>query len=251
MKHLYFLLFSVFILTSTLKAEEFDGLTYRVQIAAFTESQSFFGFFLKGIKQVQLTIDQNDIYRYYIGDFKSLNDAQFALSNVVARGFKNAKIIDLEEERKACGTPCPYWTTGRVYSSTQTEELFVETIYYDFDKSTLDLEFQQQLDELYKVLEANPSFQVHLMGHTDQKGSKEYNLALSKRRSIQVRSYLIYKGLHRNRIRTRAFGEGKPVVIAPAELKGKMSEDYLRYNRRVVIAIIDKNGEIVKRSAIK
>ena len=91
----------------------------------------------------------------------------------------------------------------------------------------------------------NPDLKVKISGHTDSKGKAEYNIALSKRRARAARNYLISKGIPAYRINAIVFGESTPVK-SNINQDGKDSPLGRKYNRRVVVALYDTKGEIVR-----
>ena len=85
-------------------------------------------------------------------------------------------------------------------------------VYFDFDKYNIKPEYYKTLDEIAYVVKQNPSVELQVMCHTDAKGSKKYNIALSKKRCEAVKNYLINKGVFPGRIITLYYGETKPVA---------------------------------------
>ena len=86
------------------------------------------------------------------------------------------------------------------------------TVYFGFDSSELDNEGQVTLDRQAAFLNVNPTLVVIVEGHADERGTREYNLALGDRRAVAVRDYLLAKGLNSARIRTVSYGKEKPAV---------------------------------------
>jgi len=104
----------------------------------------------------------------------------------------------------------------------------LDNVLFDFDKDTIKPEAFAQLDAICEILEKNPAMSVELQGHTDNIGSKKYNMDLSQRRANSVANYIVDKGIARNRLATTGFGFDKPVALN--------STDYGRsLNRRVEI----------------
>lgn len=102
----------------------------------------------------------------------------------------------------------------------------LETVFYfDFDQSSLRPETRAALDAQAARL-ANTTGVVRLEGHADERGSREYNLALGERRAKAVANYLSIQGIDMSRIETISYGEEKPVAL------GKDEESY-QLNRRV------------------
>lgn len=90
------------------------------------------------------------------------------------------------------------------------------------------------LDGLAKVLVNNPSYKLHLEGHTDNVGDDQFNMDLSQRRAVAVKNYLAGKGAQSTHLFTDGFGETKPV-------SGNDSEEGRHKNRRVEMTIIYPN----------
>jgi peptidoglycan-associated lipoprotein len=98
--------------------------------------------------------------------------------------------------------------------------------FFDFNSSALRADSRTLLDGHAAALRAKPRA-VRLEGHADERGTREYNMALGERRAQSVRAYLLSKGVTAP-IEVVSFGEEKPVVT--------MSNDYAwQQNRRVVI----------------
>ena len=102
------------------------------------------------------------------------------------------------------------------------------TIYFDFDKTNLTSKTLQTLKSVVAALEDNSQLNVVLAGHADERGTREYNLALGQRRADAVSQYLILNGVESNRIITKSYGEERPI------LNGQDEESYAK-NRRVEI----------------
>ena len=85
-------------------------------------------------------------------------------------------------------------------------------VLFDFDKATLKPAAEQVLEGIIQQLQANPNYQVTLVGHTDWIGTEQYNMGLSKRRAEAVQAYLIARGIAKERITTMWQGESQPVA---------------------------------------
>ena len=132
----------------------------------------------------------------------------------------------------------------------------IPSVYFAFDKSNVIDFYKGQIDSVVKVLNDHPGYSVEIQGHTDSKGSDEYNEKLSMRRANEVKTFLIKKkGIAENRIVAKWFGESQPAV--PNELpNGEDDPEGRAQNRRVVFkVIVDKPedapefetvGEVVK-----
>jgi len=86
----------------------------------------------------------------------------------------------------------------------------LNNIFFDFDKFTLRSESYPELNRVAEFLEEQPSIKVEISGNTDNVGTEEYNMNLSKRRAESVSNYLVKKGVSRDRITTTFYGESRP-----------------------------------------
>ena len=91
------------------------------------------------------------------------------------------------------------------------------TVYFGFDSSELASEAQAILDRQAAFLNVNPTMVVIIAGHADERGTREYNLALGDRRAVAVRDYLLAKGLNAARVRTVSYGKERPAVSGSNE----------------------------------
>ncbi|WP_114418305.1 peptidoglycan-associated lipoprotein Pal [Marinospirillum perlucidum] len=103
----------------------------------------------------------------------------------------------------------------------------VMTIYFDFDKSNIRSEFYDVLNGHAAYLQANPDAQVVLEGHADERGTREYNMALGERRGNSVQRYLSLQGVSADQMEVVSYGEERPVVRA-----ADTAEEHAK-NRRV------------------
>jgi len=85
-------------------------------------------------------------------------------------------------------------------------------VHFDYDQSDLRPDDRAILDAKIPILQANPSVRIRVAGHTDERGSDEYNLALGQRRAATVKRYLIDHGIADARIETISYGEERPVA---------------------------------------
>ncbi len=85
-------------------------------------------------------------------------------------------------------------------------------IYFDFDSSDIRPEFAALVTSHAKHLAGNPGTKVRLEGHTDERGSREYNIALAERRSQAVRRALMLQGAADGQLTTVSYGEERPAT---------------------------------------
>ncbi|QTD44469.1 peptidoglycan-associated lipoprotein Pal [Ottowia testudinis] len=101
-------------------------------------------------------------------------------------------------------------------------------IYFDFDSFSVKPEYQSLVDQHARFLQGNRGRTVAVEGHTDERGSREYNLALGQKRAEAVRRALTLVGATDAQIEAVSFGEEKPAVSGS-------TEDAYSQNRRVEI----------------
>ncbi len=107
--------------------------------------------------------------------------------------------------------------------------LKIEDIFFDFDKDTIRPESYSILDKNIQVLKDNPDKQIIIEGHTDERGTNEYNLTLSERRSRTTRRYIVARGIAPERIMTITYGEERPFC-------SEQTEECYQLNRRAHFA---------------
>lgn len=83
----------------------------------------------------------------------------------------------------------------------------IENIYYDFDKWNIRADAAVELDKLVKIMTDNPTIWIELGSHTDSRGKDNYNLTLSQKRAESAVQYIISRGINKNRIAAKGYGE--------------------------------------------
>ena len=104
---------------------------------------------------------------------------------------------------------------GGVYVGTETIEMLAvnvpDRVFFSYDSYSLAASAQATLSKQAKWLKANPSIAIAVEGHADERGTREYNLALGDRRASSVKDYLMSQGISSNRISTISYGKERPV----------------------------------------
>ncbi len=90
-------------------------------------------------------------------------------------------------------------------------DINLNSIYFDFDKNDLTKDSMETLKENADYLKSNSDINVVIEGHTDERGTTEYNLSLGQRRALKVKEYYVQLGVVANRIATTSYGREKPV----------------------------------------
>jgi peptidoglycan-associated lipoprotein len=99
-------------------------------------------------------------------------------------------------------------------------------VYFDYDGAEIRPEFNALLQAHGQYLASNANAQVRLEGHTDERGSREYNIGLGERRAQAVRRVLMLQGATANQLSTVSYGEERPAATGS-------DEEAWRLNRRV------------------
>ena len=109
----------------------------------------------------------------------------------------------------------------------------LNNIFFDFDKTTLRPESITELNLVVDFLKSNPSVKVEIAGHTDSKGSNNYNINLSDGRAGSVRSYLLENWIEPERVTSKGYGEEVPVETNETD-EGRQK------NRRVEFTVTER-----------
>lgn len=126
-------------------------------------------------------------------------------------------------------------TTSQAVVEGQNEDFAQaakDRVFFGFDKSSLTSEAVNTLKAQAEWLQANPDTNVIVEGHTDDRGTREYNLALGERRAVAVKNYLISRGVDAERIKTISYGKERPAVVGANEAAWAQ-------NRRAVTVVKD------------
>lgn len=147
------------------------------------------------------------------------------------------------------------------------EEIEIEGIEYDFDSDKLRPISMQRLDKIYEFLVLNNNLVVEINSHTDSRGMDIYNLDLSQRRAKSCVDYLVSKGIARERLIPKGYGETQPNFMAGSDKKPVLNEngdrillteDYInkqktkerkeelhQRNRRTSFKVVGENYEVI------
>jgi peptidoglycan-associated lipoprotein len=138
----------------------------------------------------------------------SSSDGGFATDGAVGGGGVSVSPLDAERERQRAAL---------------MQQLVV---YFDYDQAEILPEFNALLQAHGQYLAQNPSTQIRLEGHTDERGSREYNIGLGERRAQAVRRVLMLQGAAGTQLTTVSYGEERPAQTGS-------DEESWRLNRRV------------------
>jgi len=92
-----------------------------------------------------------------------------------------------------------------------------DRVFFAFDRADISSEGQQILQRQAEWLQHYPNVDVRIEGHCDERGTREYNLALGERRASAVKNVLIAAGISASRISTISYGKERPIVVGSNE----------------------------------
>ena len=127
------------------------------------------------------------------------------------------------------GSSVPLNQSGKIKSEgVESEEDLraIRVIYFDYDTATISSEFRQVLEAHAAYLTDNFTARVVLEGHTDERGTREYNLALGENRALSVKRQLSIMGVRESQMDLVSFGEERPDMLG-------QGEEVFSLNRRV------------------
>ncbi len=145
-------------------------------------------------------------------------------------GMQDTQRTDTRDTRggaDAMGAPAGGGFTGSPLDDPSSL-LSKRVIYFDFDRTEIRQEFRDIIRAHSEYLTANPRTRIVLEGHTDERGTREYNMGLGERRANAVRSMMTLQGVASSQIETVSYGEERPVALGH-------DEESWRLNRRVEI----------------
>jgi len=137
-----------------------------------------------------------------------------------------AKIAEAEVRPETSARP-------ETAAEVKTPGLALKDIYFDFDQAAIREDSKKLLNENIEWLRQNPTAKVTIEGHSDERGSSEYNLALGDRRARATRDYLMAAGVEANRISSISFGKERPFVLGH-------DDSAWQWNRRAHFAVSAK-----------
>lgn len=132
-------------------------------------------------------------------------------------------------------TPPPAPTGPAAGSKADFAVKATDRVYFDYDKYDVDSEDQRALASQVAWLKQFPSTRVEVQGHADERGTRDYNIALGERRAQAVKSFLVAQGIAESRIQTISFGKDKP--LDPGHDEAAWARNRNAYTNVIVEAI--------------
>ena len=148
---------------------------------------------------------------------KAANSASSSSSNSANNGNSGSASASNLPEAKQPSSPAPVNAPAAADAGMAGPANAAKVIYFDYDSYIVKPEFQAVIEAHAQYLKANQRARVSLEGHTDERGSREYNLALGQKRADAVRQSLTLLGVSAAQIESVSFGEEKPAVAGSDE----------------------------------
>jgi outer membrane protein OmpA-like peptidoglycan-associated protein len=117
------------------------------------------------------------------------------------------------------------------------DKFVLENIYYDFDKHNIRPDAALILDKLVATMRDNPTLKIELSSHTDSRGTHRYNEALSQRRAQAAVDYLVTRGIARDRMQAKGYGETRLVNHCADGVPCSKAEH--QANRRTEVEVLE------------
>ncbi len=219
-----------------------QGNNFLVHVTAFLENRPITYFYnLEGVFTKE---DNKGIWHYFLGSYKTLEEADEVKRTVVAKGYPYAYVVDVEKVRRECKLTCDSDPSiDPSVPSVMRQIRSLHHLLFDFRKHSLTSDSKSQLDKLATILAGNSMYNVEFKGHTDAVGTPEFNQALSEKRSETSKAYIAGKGIVDKRMTTSSYGMENP--IAKNLRKGKDCPEGRKFNRRVELFITDAEGNVL------
>lgn len=108
-------------------------------------------------------------------------------------------------------------SSAEMAAGTDEANIDNRVIYFDFDKSEVKGEFHTLITAHAEYIAGHPDISVVLEGHADERGTREYNIALGERRAKAVKQMLVLQGVAEKQLQVISFGEERPVALGHDE----------------------------------
>ena len=137
--------------------------------------------------------------------------ALLAQTQADAQALKDAQALADAEAAQQAADNAVAQVAAQKQQAQKAAQALAHIIYFDFDQSTIKPEFRTALNSHAAYLRQNLSARIVLEGHADERGTREYNIALGERRGNAVSRYLVVQGVSIEAIEVVSFGEERPV----------------------------------------
>ena len=139
---------------------------------------------------------------------KSINSFFTLLALII---FSACSSVQVTEEAVADQSVAGVSITSK---STATRAVLANAVvYFEYDRFNLTSKSIQALKGVSELMKRNSKITISIEGHADERGTREYNLALGQRRAEAVANYLVANGINGNRLITKSYGEERPLSL--------------------------------------
>lgn len=146
---------------------------------------------------------------------------------------RKGQLLDMEIKQRAVELTNDFNSTMALTDAYSDKMIQLKHVFYKTGSAALNNLSNYELDNLTALMNANPTSKVELRGHTDSVGDDASNMILSQQRAENVRNYLLNKGIDKNRLVSKGYGETKPV-------ESNETAEGRQANRRTELRIISK-----------
>ena len=175
-----------------------------------------------GTDRVIITIDPYGGQSYTCIPKSGINGGLSALNShlnsIIAEGYKITHYIGSAGSSSSASASSSIDKKKSLFAAakqTAADKLIAvgDRVLFDYDSATLDSSAKILLDAQSRFLRANTDLNFIIEGHCDERGTREYNLALGEQRATAVRDYLVIQGIDPDRIKVISYGKEKPAVV--------------------------------------
>ena len=179
------------------------------------------------------TTNASGRYEFKVDDYTALN------TTATIYGYKDGAAAiavpsNIEQESLSASNVC---VTKIAREIEENKAIVLENVNYDYNSFVLSKGSYKQFEPLIKLMKENPNMRVQILGHTDNRGTDEYNQTLSEKRAQSCVNYLVSKGIAADRL--EAIGKGESEPIADNEINGKDNPAGRAKNRRTEFKILN------------
>ena len=165
--------------------------------------------------------DSDSLYSYTVGHRQSLQSIYPVYNDVVDRGFEQAQVKS--------------FIMGELPEKVVNEinEAFseIDNAQFGFDEYKISESSYPILDRIVNIMKHNSDIKIEIAAHTDNIGSFQYNMKLSRKRAQSIMDYMVSKGISKDRLRAVGYGQSRPIA-------SNQTEEGRQKNRRVEFILI-------------